>query len=63
MLERFRQTQAETKGYLVNKPERWGGIRVTPLSIEFLTFRENRLHLRELYSRLEGNWSYKLLQP
>ncbi len=47
----------------VPKPDNWGGYRVAPESIEFLTFRENRLHLRELF-QLEGKgWQKRLLQP
>lgn len=47
----------------VPKPITWGGYRIKPHSIEFLTFRESRLHLRELYT-LEGSvWNKSLLQP
>lgn len=63
MQERFRQAQATAEGASIKKPASWGGILVTPLSIEFLTFQENRMHLREFYSRLEDDWEYQLLQP
>lgn len=47
----------------IPKPDNWGGYRVRPNSIEFLTFAESRLHLRELY-KLEGNaWIKTLLHP
>lgn len=47
----------------VPKPNDWGGYIIRPQSIEFLTFRESRLHLRELYTLKEGKWTKSLLQP
>jgi pyridoxamine 5'-phosphate oxidase len=47
----------------IPKPVSWGGYRVHPLTIEFLTFAESRLHLRELYRRQDGVWDKRLLQP
>jgi pyridoxamine 5'-phosphate oxidase len=47
----------------VPKPKTWGGYLIQPQSIEFLTFRESRLHLRELYTLKEGAWCRSLLQP
>lgn len=44
-------------------PDNWGGYVVAPVIVEFLTFRENRLHLREHYSHGGGNWNRQLLQP
>lgn len=61
----YRRAQAETTEGSVEKPACWGGYRVIPVSIEFLTFRENRLHLREHYSRRDKltDWKKRLLQP
>lgn len=47
----------------VPKPNHWGGYRVRPISIEFLTFAESRLHLRELYNRQQNAWVKSFLQP
>lgn len=47
----------------VPKPSTWGGYRIKPISIEFLTFAESRLHVRELFSRKENIWIKSLLQP
>lgn len=60
-----RHAQTETTGGPVEKPARWGGYRVIPISIEFLTFRENRMHLREYYYRKDKLtvWKKTLLQP
>ncbi|KNC65980.1 pyridoxamine-phosphate oxidase [Pseudoalteromonas rubra] len=44
-------------------PEDWGGFVIQPLSIEFLTFKENRLHERELYQHENGAWCKTQLQP
>jgi pyridoxamine 5'-phosphate oxidase len=47
----------------IPKPDNWGGYMITPLSIEFLTFNENRLHLREFFKNVNGVWVKSLLQP
>ncbi len=47
----------------IPQPKAWGGYTIKPQSIEFLTFRESRLHLRELYTLKEGAWYKSLLQP
>jgi pyridoxamine 5'-phosphate oxidase len=44
-------------------PDNWGGYIVEPISVEFLTFKEDRLHLREHYFRDESHWNRQLLQP
>lgn len=52
------------QGVDVPKPANWGGFRVRPESIEFLTFRETRLHKRELFCKEDGStWQSTLLQP
>lgn len=47
----------------IPRPSNWGGYRVRPTRIEFLTFRANRLHERSQYSREDGTWSQQWLQP
>ncbi|CAM3640939.1 pyridoxine/pyridoxamine 5'-phosphate oxidase [Xenorhabdus thuongxuanensis] len=47
----------------IPKPKNWGGYQVEPNAIEFLTFKEDRLHLRELYLIQNGVWQKYLLQP
>ena len=47
----------------VPKPDNWGGFTVEPVSIEFLTFNDNRLHFREFFRVRKGHWSKVLLQP
>jgi pyridoxamine 5'-phosphate oxidase len=54
------QTMADKN---IPKPTNWGGYCIQPLTIEFLTFQDNRLHVRELYSREDNLWRKTLLQP
>jgi pyridoxamine 5'-phosphate oxidase len=45
-------------------PDFWGGYRVIPQRMEFWQGRENRLHDRFLYTRLEeGGWRIERLGP
>ncbi|KZN45438.1 pyridoxine/pyridoxamine 5'-phosphate oxidase [Pseudoalteromonas luteoviolacea] len=60
---RLQKASIKLDGQPVPKPDNWGGYVIKPVSIEFLTFRESRLHLRELYERTDGYWSKQLLQP
>ncbi|KZN59647.1 pyridoxine/pyridoxamine 5'-phosphate oxidase [Pseudoalteromonas luteoviolacea] len=45
------------------RPINWGGYSVVAHSIEFLTFKEDRLHLRELFTLNDGVWTKSFLQP
>ncbi|MEO3680601.1 pyridoxal 5'-phosphate synthase [Rheinheimera sp. FR7-31] len=47
----------------VPRPNNWGGYCIKPISIEFLTFRQSRLHLRELFEFKRNGWIKQLLQP
>lgn len=66
---RIEQVSALYRDIEVPKPSTWGGYLIRPHSIEFLTFKEDRLHLRELYTAntaitdIEGAWNCRLLQP
>lgn len=44
-------------------PERWGGYRIKPHSLEFWQGGEHRLHDRFVYTRQAGAWSIQRLQP
>lgn len=59
----FEETLLELEDKPIPRPVNWGGYRIRPISIEFLTFRENRLHLRECYQHSDGSWLKQLLQP
>lgn len=47
----------------VPTPEFWGGYRVVPTTIEFWQGRENRLHDRIQYQRVDNEWTICRLQP
>lgn len=50
--------------HTVPVPPYWGGYRVTPSSVEFWQGRENRLHDRLSYQRVEGaDWRVQRLYP
>ncbi|QSX39141.1 pyridoxal 5'-phosphate synthase [Shewanella sedimentimangrovi] len=59
----LQETSDKLAGQPVPRPLNWGGYRINPISIEFLTFRESRLHLRELFERNGTGWEKQLLQP
>ena len=64
LLQRVREVEKKFK----NDPPRpsfWGGIRIRPLSIEFWTDGEFRLHERELWTRakVDSAWSKCSLYP
>ena len=48
---------------VIAKPGNWGGYRILPDTIEFLTFKESRLHLREKFTYFDNVWQKQYLQP
>jgi pyridoxamine 5'-phosphate oxidase len=62
-LERRFALAAREYGESPARPERWGGYRVIPQSVEFWQGRANRLHDRLLYRRVEGRWRIERLSP
>lgn len=48
---------------VIARPANWGGYFITPLRIEFLEFKPDRLHDRKLYELINGKWIFKQLQP
>ncbi|MAW08121.1 MAG: pyridoxamine 5'-phosphate oxidase [Halobacteriovoraceae bacterium] len=44
-------------------PEHWGGVEIIPFRIEFWHGHKNRLHRREVYELLNGEWEECLLSP
>jgi len=61
--KQFEEAKRNIGEMQIPKPENWGGFIVKPKSIEFLTFKESRLHIRELYSAFGDGWNKSLLQP
>ena len=61
--ERLKELEEEHEGREIPRPPQWGGYRVEPERIEFWQGRENRLHDRLLYTRLNEAWKIERLQP
>lgn len=60
---RFAQAAARFPGDEVPLPPHWGGYRVVPETIELWEHRENRLHDRVLYTRVNTGWRRERLAP
>ena len=61
---RVEELARQYEGRPVPRPQRWGGYRVVPDSIEFWQGRENRLHDRLCYRRdPDGGWLIVRLAP
>lgn len=45
------------------RPEHWGGYRVQPLAIEFWQGRDNRLHDRIRFTKVDQGWRRERLAP
>jgi pyridoxamine 5'-phosphate oxidase len=65
--ERIVALEAEyPEGVEIPRPEHWGGVRVTPSSVEFWQGRTSRLHDRLLFTAPEAagaGWAIQRLQP
>lgn len=63
LYKQFEEVKHNIGDMQIPKPENWGGFIVKPMSIEFLTFKESRLHIRELFISTGDKWEISLLQP
>ena len=55
--------EEELKGKEVSRPSRWGGFILKPNRIEFWADKPNRLHVREVFLRLNSSWEKTYLSP
>lgn len=60
---RFAELARRHEGKPVPRPPHWSGLRVVPDRIEFWSNRESRLHDRVDYRRVDGRWTWRLLNP
>lgn len=63
LISRLEAASTQFANRPVPRPKNWGGYCIKPKSVEFLTFRESRLHLRELFEFKNNGWVKQLLQP
>lgn len=62
-LERALEEARRREPDQVRRPAAWGAYRVRPERMEFLRFRDSRLHERTLYVRRGEDWAVRSLQP
>ncbi|PCJ30640.1 MAG: pyridoxamine 5'-phosphate oxidase [Gammaproteobacteria bacterium] len=63
LLSQFEAMKAKFKQGEIPLPDFWGGYRIIPETIEFWQGRENRLHDRFVYQRVDGVWTISRLAP
>ncbi|RVU35436.1 pyridoxamine 5'-phosphate oxidase [Rheinheimera riviphila] len=63
LVTKLQQASTGLADQAIARPDNWGGYCIKPVAIEFLTFRDSRLHLRELFKDQGEGWTKQLLQP
>lgn len=58
---RIKGLEKETNN--INRPKNWGGYTLKPTKIEFWQGRENRLHDRIIFTKVNDNWKIERLSP
>jgi len=61
--EKYLDAESKYTSNSIPKPNNWGAYKIVPNSIEFLEFKESRLHHREYFQLEHDDWSRCLLQP
>ena len=62
--QRLAQVEQEFEGRDVQRPPRWGGLRIKPERIEFWYGADYRLHEPQYYERdIAWEWSKRMLYP
>ena len=60
---RFKKYEKDFEDKLIPCPPFWSGFRLAPQRIEFWQRQENRLHVRELFTKDRNNWLISTLYP
>jgi len=63
LVKQLDEAREQYKEKIIPKPNNWGGYIIEPLKIEFLQFKESRLHTRELFEKTDSKWTKQFLQP
>ena len=63
MMTRYNELEEKHADSDVPRPAFWSGFRLVPARIEFWFGKTDRLHERQLYTRLDDIWSETLLYP
>lgn len=59
----FHTQQEKLNNTIIERPKNWSGFYIVPKRIEFMEFKENRFHIRELYIKDNDSWNNTILQP
>lgn len=60
---RIAEVEARFKDAPVTRPPHWSGFRVVPEMVEFWYGARYRLHERDRYERIDGQWRKRMLYP
>jgi pyridoxamine 5'-phosphate oxidase len=59
----FQEQKEKLENNFIQRPKNWGGIYIKPIRIEFMEFKESRLHERRLFKVNNNTWESTILQP
>ncbi len=63
LIKLFQKQKIEYNNIEISRPNDWSGFYVIPKRIEFMEFKKNRFHFRELFTFEDDNWNKIILQP
>lgn len=61
--ERYLTERKRLDGKSLQHPKNWGGFYIKPIRLEFMEFKDSRLHERKLFKNIENKWREVFLQP
>ena len=63
VMRHFEEGKRLYQGQYISKPKHWYGLAIKPVSLEFMEFKNTRLHKRMLYTQKDSVWKHTYLQP